>query len=71
MDIASAADFVRGNRLARVKFVALPVETKPGNAFRTTPRLSDRWGRLYPGARAAAIRKFVLRVIGRLVAARP
>jgi hypothetical protein len=62
MDIASAADFVRGNRLARVKFVALPVETTPGNAIRETR---------FPGRQIAAIRKFVLRVIGRLVAARP
>jgi hypothetical protein len=48
---ASGRCIVRGHRLARVKFVALPVEPAP--------------------ARARAIRSFVLRVIGRLVAARP
>jgi hypothetical protein len=62
MDIASAADFVRGNRLARVKFVALPIEATPGNALREAR---------FPGRHAAAIRDFVIRVIGRLVAARP
>jgi len=62
MDIASAADFVRGNRLARVKFVALPIEATPGNALREAR---------FPGRQAAAIRNFVIRVIGRLVAARP
>lgn len=53
---------VRGQRLARVKFVALPVETTPGNALREAR---------IPGWRVDSIRHFVLRVIGRLVAARP
>jgi hypothetical protein len=48
---ASGRCIVRGHRLARVKFVALPVEPAP--------------------ARARAIPAFLLRVIGRLVAARP
>ena len=53
---------VRGARIARVKFVALPIDnTRPG------PRLGDSRGRLT----GAVIRSFVLRVIGRLVAARP
>jgi hypothetical protein len=59
---ASARCIVRGSRLARVKFVALPVETAPGNALREAR---------IPGGRGHAIRQFVLRVIGRLVAARP
>ena len=53
---------VRGERFARVKFVALPVETTPGNAFREAS---------FPGGHGGWIRHFVLRVIGRLVAARP
>jgi hypothetical protein len=48
--------------MARVKFVALPIEATPGNALREA---------CFPGRRAGTIRKFVLRVIGRLVAARP
>jgi hypothetical protein len=59
---ASARCIVRGDRLARVKFVALPIEATPGNALRD--------GR-FPGGCGSAIRHFVLRVIGRLVAARP
>jgi hypothetical protein len=59
---ASGRCIVRGQRLARVKFVALPMDATPGNALRD--------GR-FPGGRASAIRQFVLRVIGRLVAARP
>ena len=59
---ASGRCIVRGARMARVKFVALPIEATPGNALRETR---------FPGWHAAVIRKFVLRVIGRLVAARP
>jgi len=59
---ASGRGIVRGNRLARVKFVALPIEATPANALGETR---------FPGGRAAAIRHFVFRVIGRLVAARP
>jgi hypothetical protein len=59
---ASGRCIVRGHRLARVKFVALPIETTPGNALRD--------GR-FPGVRGMALRLLVLRVIGRLVAARP
>jgi hypothetical protein len=58
---ASGRCIVRGQRLARVKFVALPIETTPRNALRD--------GRFRGGR--SAIRQFVLRVIGRLVAARP
>jgi hypothetical protein len=55
-------DIVRGQRLARVKFVALPmVDETPGNMLR---------GACIPGG-LGAIREFVSRVIGRLVAARP
>ncbi len=53
---------VRAHRLVRVKFVALPLDATPGNALREART---------PGGRAMAIRQFVLRVIGRLVAARP
>jgi len=59
---ASGRCIVRGHRLARVKFVALPLESGPGNALREAR---------FPGGCARAIRQFVLRVIGRLVAARP
>jgi hypothetical protein len=56
-------DIVRGQRLARVKFVALPmVDETPGNMLR---------GACIPGGLGCAIREFVSRVIGRLVAARP
>jgi len=55
-------DIVRGQRLARVKFVALPTEAMPGNVLREAP---------IPGIWAAAVSHFVSRVIGRLVAARP
>lgn len=58
---ASGRCIVRGARLAKVKFVALPLETTPGNALREAQ---------FPG-RVDSIRKFVFRVIGRLVAARP
>jgi hypothetical protein len=54
--------FVRGSRIARVKFVALPIEATPGNALRETR---------FPSLHASAIRKLLIRVIGRLVAARP
>ena len=53
---------VRAQRLVRVKFVALPVEPPPGNALRETR---------FPGGCGAAIHRFLSRVIGRLVAARP
>ena len=53
---------VRGARIARVKFVALPIETTPGNALREAR---------IPGGPVTAIRHFISRVIGRLVAARP
>ena len=66
---ASGRCIVRGQRIAMVKFVALPVETAPGDV-RESPRLGERRGRLSPG-RVDSIRKFVFRVIGRLVAARP
>ena len=59
---ASGRCIVRGARLARVKFVALPLDMGPGNALREAP---------FPGGWLAAIRQSVLRVIGRLVAARP
>jgi hypothetical protein len=59
---ASGRCIVRGQRLARVKFVALPIEATPGNALREAR---------IPGGLGSAIRHFVLRVIGRLVAARP
>ena len=59
---ASGRCIVRGQRLARVKFVALPVDNPPG---RTLREACD------PGAAGDRIRHFVLRVIGRLVAARP
>ena len=59
---ASGRCIVRGHRLARVKFVALPMDATPGNALRD--------GR-FPGGRAFAMRQFLSRVIGRLVAARP
>ena len=59
---ASGQCLVRGARIARVKFVALPIEATPGNALRETR---------FPGGCPAAIRNFVFRVIGRLVAARP
>ena len=60
--VASGHCIVRGERLARVKFVALPVETTPGNALREAR---------FPGRCGRWIRQFALRVIGRLVAARP
>jgi hypothetical protein len=66
---ASGRCIVRGQRLARVKFVALPIEATPGNVLREAPRLGECWGRLFPGV--DAIRSFLSRVIGRLVAARP
>jgi hypothetical protein len=66
---ASGRCIVRGQRLARVKFVALPMEMAPGNV-REAHRLGECRGRLFPGA-GESIRHFVLRVIGRLVAARP
>jgi hypothetical protein len=47
---ASGQCIVRGQRLARVKFVSLPME---------------------PVRQISPIRKFISRVIGRLVAARP
>ncbi|HUQ28117.1 MAG TPA: hypothetical protein VM051_05965 [Usitatibacter sp.] len=59
---ASGRCIVRGQRLARVKFVALPTDATPGNALRDE---------CFPGGRTFAFRQFVLRVIGRLVAARP
>ena len=59
---ASGRCIVRGARLARVKFVALPPDNDPGNALRETR---------FPGGCGIAIRQLVLRVIGRLVAARP
>ena len=55
-------DIVRGQRLARVKFVALPMDAMPGNVLREAPIL---------GIRGTPILQFVSRVIGRLVAARP
>jgi hypothetical protein len=66
---ASGRCIVRGQRLARVKFVALPADMAPGNV-REAPRLGECRVSLFPGGRNS-IRKFVLRVIGRLVAARP
>lgn len=66
---ASARCIVRGHRLARVKFVALPMDATPGNA-REASRPGECRGRLFPGG-VDAIRHFVFRVIGRLVAARP
>jgi hypothetical protein len=62
-------DIVRGQRLARVKFVALPVDGMPGDA-REALRLGECRGRLFPGG-AAPYFTFLSRVIGRLVAARP
>lgn len=59
---ASGRCIVRGARLARVKFVALPTDDAPGNALGETR---------FPGGWAIAIHQLVLRVIGRLVAARP
>ena len=59
---ASGRCIVRGERLARVKFVALPMDATPGNALREAQ---------FPGGWVCAIRQFVFRVIGRLVAARP
>ena len=59
---ASGRCIVRGARMARVKFVALPIDREPGNALRETR---------FPGGPVGAIGKFVFRVIGRLVAARP
>lgn len=59
---ASGRCIVRAQRLVRVKFVALPVETPPGNALREAR---------FPGGGWSAIRRFASRVIGRLVAARP
>jgi hypothetical protein len=61
-------DIVRGQRLARVKFVALPVDGMPGSS-REAWGGGDCRGRLFPGA--STLRLFVSRVIGRLVAARP
>ena len=55
---ASGRCIVRGSRLARVKFVALPLDNEPRETR-------------FPGAYGMAIRQLVLRVIGRLVAARP
>ena len=48
---------VRGERLVRVKFVCLPIPGVPEAAFRET--------------RASGWRRYISRVIGRLVAARP
>ena len=59
---ASGRCIVRGHRLARGKFVALPMEMGPGNALREAR---------FPGGWARGIRQVVSRVIGRLVAARP
>jgi len=59
---ASGRCIVRGHRLARVKFVALPAECEPGNKLREAS---------FPGRCVSAIHRLVLRVIGRLVAARP
>ena len=59
---ASGRCIVRGARLARVKFVALPLDNEPGNALGETR---------VPCVRVMAILQSVLRVIGRLVAARP
>jgi hypothetical protein len=58
---ASGRCIVRGARMARVKFVALPIEATPGNALRER----------FPGGRWSGIRRVVFRVIGGLVAARP
>ena len=58
MDLIPATAVVRGNRIARVKFVALPMEREPGNTLREAS---------FPGR----VRHFLFRVIGRLVAARP
>ena len=58
----AAMDIVRGQRLARVKFVALPMDALPGDPLREAGA---------PGWRAPPILEFVSRVIGRLVAARP
>jgi hypothetical protein len=66
---ASGRCIVRGQRLARVKFIALPIDMAPGNV-REAPRLGECRVGLFPGGRDS-IRKFALRVIGRLVAARP
>jgi hypothetical protein len=64
----AAMDIVRGQRLARVKFVALPMDGMlPGNIREAGD--GDCPSRLFPGE--ATIRMFVSRVIGRLVAARP
>jgi len=57
-----AMDIVRGQRLARVKFVALPADGMPREVLREAP---------FRGTWIADIRLFVSRVIGRLVAARP
>jgi len=55
---ASPRCMARGHRIARVKFVGLPVATEPGVALR--------------GQRAqGAVARFLSRVIGRLAAARP
>ena len=59
---ASGRCIVRGARLARVKFVALPLDSEPGDALGEAR---------FPGGWGLAIRQSVLRVIGRLVAARP
>ena len=66
---ASGRCIVRGQRLVTVKFVALPLDATPGNP-REALRLGECRSSLFPGA-LAVIRPFVLRVIGRLVAARP
>ena len=49
----------RSNRIGRVKFVVLPLEMEPGEALR---------GQRAPGGGVA---RFISRVIGCLVAARP
>jgi hypothetical protein len=52
---------VRANRIVRVKFIGLPAETQPEAA---------RWGTRASGGWRSVLR-FLSRVIGRLVAARP
>lgn len=62
-----AMDIVRGQRLARVKFVALQMDGMPGDTREA--RNGNRLRRVFPGE--ATLRFFLSRVIGRLVAARP
>ena len=62
-------DIVRGQRLARVKFVALPMHGIAPGDIREGRAGGDCRGRWFPGE--ATLRLFVSRVIGRLVAARP